>query len=78
MPTATADRRNTFRVSKHKRSVPDVRTRIRKTLALYRGHRYELRVSVAGKRRIFAIGPTSPHPTRRTSQMPVTRQDLTA
>ncbi|MGY0061156.1 ATP-binding protein [Streptomyces sp. LZ34] len=33
MPTATADRRDTFRVSKHKRSVPGVRTRIRKTLA---------------------------------------------
>ncbi|MFD8870191.1 hypothetical protein ACFV1F_38665 [Streptomyces sp. NPDC059590] len=47
-------------------------------LALYRGHRYELRVSVAGKRRIFAIGPTSPHPTCHTPQMPVTRQDLTA
>jgi anti-sigma regulatory factor (Ser/Thr protein kinase) len=33
MPTATADRRDTFRVSKHKRSVPGVRTRIGKTLA---------------------------------------------
>ncbi|MDW6062238.1 ATP-binding protein [Streptomyces sp. FXJ1.4098] len=33
MSTATADRRDTFRVSKHKRSVPGVRTRIRKTLA---------------------------------------------
>ncbi|MGY0060872.1 ATP-binding protein [Streptomyces sp. LZ34] len=35
MPTtATADqRRDTFRVSKHKRSVPDARIRVRKTLA---------------------------------------------
>jgi ferric-dicitrate binding protein FerR (iron transport regulator) len=47
-------------------------------LALYRGHRYELRVSVAGKRRIFAIDPPPPPPTRHPPQVPVTRQEVTA
>lgn len=44
-------------------------------LELYRGHRYEMRISVAGKRRLFAIDPPQ-HPTRYTPQIPVTRQEL--
>lgn len=44
---------------------------------LHTGHRYELRISVAGKRRLFAIDPPR-HPTRHTPQIPVTREDVTA
>lgn len=40
---------------------------------LHGGHRYELRVSVGGERRIFAI-----HPPPHTPQAPVTREDVTA
>ncbi|MGY0061177.1 hypothetical protein ACWY4P_32320 [Streptomyces sp. LZ34] len=47
-------------------------------LALYRGSRYELRVSVAGVRRVFAIDPLPPRPARHAPQILVTRQDLTA
>lgn len=42
-------------------------------LILRRGQRYQLRVSVAGERRLFAIDPPTRHP-----QIPVTRDAITA
>lgn len=46
--------------------------------SLRKGHRYEIRVSIAGERRIFAVAPPPPHPLRHAPQVPVTRQDLPA
>lgn len=43
-------------------------------LLLRNGHRYQLRTSVAGERRLFAIDP----PRRGAPQVPVTRENVTA
>ena len=42
------------------------------SLALYNRNRYELRVSVAGERRTFAIDPSPPLPHEHPAQVPVT------
>lgn len=54
------------------------RAAVNRWYVLRNGHRYELRLSVAGERRVSAVVLPPPHPSHHASQVPVTRQDIIA